>query len=187
MSDRLHQFEDLAAKHAKSQTLRQLFESLGERAEVLQSLRDELHTVIVRHREARTGKKFRFTKNQTRTLKNFEDDAREGLKALPDTIARLGDVHLLNIALRSQLLLLGSEEGRYGSFRPEDREVAEKILAFRRETIRLIREYIAASEFRGQVEEPRPSSRSKQIIGLKNRAHPNRKGSSNQSRPFTEY
>ena len=43
------------------------------------------------------------------------------------------------------------DEGMASSYRPEDREIAQRLIEFRRETIRVIEEFIETSPFKGQV------------------------------------
>jgi len=70
---------------------------------------------------------------------------------MPARIARLNDPTLLNVALRNERQQLEIEGKLYAVFREEDKSAAEKILAFRQETIRLITDFIEHSEFRGTV------------------------------------
>lgn len=151
MSTDSNQFENLAAKQASSDGVRTLFERLATRAVPLQSLHDELQKVIVTNRQIRSGKPFRFSQRQKRLLSEFQKDAEDVTSELPARIARLNDPALLSVALRSERQQLETEGKLYAVFHEEDKSAAEKILAFRQETIRLITDFIEHSEFRGTV------------------------------------
>jgi hypothetical protein len=151
MSTDSKQFENLAAKHASSDGVRNLFELLATRAKALHSLHDELQQVIITNREMRDGKPFRFSKRQKQLVSEFEKDAQDSARELPAHIARLSDAALLNIALKSERQQAESERKLYSAFHPEDKPAAEKILAFRQETIRVITDFIEHSEFKDTV------------------------------------
>lgn len=146
-----NQFENLAAKRASSDGVRTLFERLERRAVALQTLHDELQKVIIKNREARSRRPFRFSQRQKRLLSEFQQDAEDGRSELPARIARVNDAALLNAALRSERQQLETEGKLYAVFREEDKSAAERILDFRRETIRIITDFIEHSEFRDTV------------------------------------
>jgi hypothetical protein len=146
-----NQFENLAAKRASSDGVRTLFELLARRAVALQTLHDELQKVIIKNREARSGKPFRFSQRQKRLLSEFQRDAGDCASELPARVARLNDATLLNVALRNERQQLETEGKLYAVFREEDKSAAEGILDFRRETIRIIIDFIEHSEFRDTV------------------------------------
>jgi septum formation topological specificity factor MinE len=128
-----------------------LFEQLAARSESLLQLQKELQTTIVKNREVRTGKSFRFTKSQQHILEDFSKDAEASAGQLREMISGLSDVVLLNIVLRNQTDMLRINERLYAAFRKEDRSAADKIVAFRRETLDIIRQFIASSEFNEAV------------------------------------
>ena len=117
----------------------------------LQGLHDELQKVVITNRQIRSGKPFRFSQREKRLLSEFQKDADDARSEMPARIARLNDPTLLNVALRNERQQLEIEGKLYAVFREEDKSAAEKILAFRQETIRLITDFIEHSEFRGTV------------------------------------
>jgi hypothetical protein len=141
-------FPKLAAKQAESPALRSLFDELVVRADTLGQLQEQLLRSVVRNREARTGKQFLFTDRQKRALKEMETDAERADQQMQGNTARLNDLGLLKVALRTEHDALGLERTLYAKFREEDRILANQILEFRRETIELIRVFIEGSEFR---------------------------------------
>ncbi len=116
-------------------------------------LHDELQKVIVANREMRSAKPFRFSRRQKQLLSEFEKDAQDSAIELPARIAPLDDAALLNIALRTESQQLETESKLYAVFREEDKSAAERILAFRRETIRIITDFILHSEFKGRFQQ----------------------------------
>src|SRR5208282_1312081 len=146
-----NRFEDLAARQAQSDGVRALFEQLANRASQLQALKDDLQKVIVRNREARTGRAFRFSRRQRSILSDFEKDAENSVRGLPAQVARLGDAGLLTVAWRNEELLLATERRLYKVFREEDKLAADRILRFRQETLGVIREFIENSKFKDVI------------------------------------
>ena len=105
----------------------------------------------MRHREARTGKPFRNTKRQGRFLECLEADAGQAERDVESITAKMDDRMLLISALTSECQQLDLDETMAVSYRPEDKEMAERMIKFRRETIRLIEEFVERSCFKGQV------------------------------------
>jgi HEPN domain-containing protein len=151
MPTRPDQSAALAAKQAKSPELATFFELLATRAETYARMQDEFLESIIRHREARTGKKFRNTKRQERLLDEFDRDAEQALRDMERLTAKLDDRNLLISVLSGEYQQLELDERMASSYRPEDREMAQRMIEFRRETIRLIEEFVETSPFRGQV------------------------------------
>ncbi len=114
-------------------------------------MQDEFLESIVRNREARTGKPFRNTKRQQRFLDEFDSDAQQALRDLERLTAKMDDQSLLISAVSGEHQQLGLDEGMASSYRPEDREMAQRMIEFRRETIRMIEQFVETSPFRGQV------------------------------------
>ena len=94
---------------------------------------------------------FVFPGGRSGYCRNFKKDAEDATSELPARIARLNDPALLNVALRNERQQLEIEGKLYAVLYEEDKSAAEKILAFRQETIRLITDFIEQSEFRGTV------------------------------------
>lgn len=65
--------------------------------------------------------------------------------------AKMDDKNLLICALSGEYQQLGLDEGMASSYRPEDSEMANRMIEFRRETIRMIEHFFATSPFNGQI------------------------------------
>ncbi len=141
----------LAAKQAKSPEVARLFEQLASRSETYARMQDEFLEGIIRHREARTGKPFRNTKRQQRFLDEFDSDAEQALRDLERLTAKMDDRSLLISALSGEHHQLWLDESMASSYRPEDTEMAQRMIEFRRATIQMIEQFVEASPFRGQV------------------------------------
>ena len=151
MPTRSDQSYVLAARQAKSPELSGFFRQLASRAEDEARMQDALIEGIIRHREATTGKPFSYTKRQERFLDCFDKDAAQAERDMENLTERMDDRNLLICALSSECLQLKHEEARLASYRPEDRELAQSIVNFRRETIRMIEQFVENSPFKGQV------------------------------------
>jgi HEPN domain-containing protein len=151
MATRPDQSAALAAKQAKLPEVVRLFEQLAGRAETLARMQDEFLESIIRNREARTNKPFRNTKRQQRFLDEFDKDAEQAVRDMERLTAKMDDRSLLISALSGEHQQLQLDEGMASSYRPEDKEMAERLIEFRRETIRLIEQFVETSPFRGQV------------------------------------
>ena len=75
MPTRPDPFPSLAAEQAESVEVAMLFRQLSDRAIRLAELQEIASEMVVKHREARKGKPFKFTKAQTRVLSELEKDA----------------------------------------------------------------------------------------------------------------
>jgi len=151
MATRPDQSAALAAKQAISPEVVRLFEQLASRAETFAKMQDELLASVIRHREARTGKPFRYTKRQRESLDEFDECTEQASRDLERLTATMDDKNLLISTLSSEYQQLELEEGMASSYHPEDREMAQRMIEFRRETIRLIEQFVETSPFRGQV------------------------------------
>ncbi|HTI71483.1 MAG TPA: hypothetical protein VMF06_16035 [Candidatus Limnocylindria bacterium] len=151
MGTRPDTFPALAAKQATLPEVISLFSELAIRAETIAKMQDEFLEDIVRHREARTGKPSRYTKKQQAFLDDSEDDAKKALLDIERLTAGTDDKNLLICALSNESPQIGLDEFMLKSYRPEDQEMVQQIIEYRKETIRLIEEYVATSPFKGQV------------------------------------
>lgn len=151
MPTRPDQSHVLAAKHAKSPDVAALFRKLALRAEHYARMQDQFLEGIIRHRETRTGKPFRYTKRQEQVLEGFDKDAAQAERDLELNTAGMDDRSLLTSALSSEYQQLQFDEGMAKSYPHEDQEMAQGMLEFRRETIRIIEQFVQGSPFRGQV------------------------------------
>jgi len=151
MPTRPDQSHAMAAKQAKSPDVAEFFQILAGRAETYARMQDDFLESIVRHREARTGKPFRHTKRQEGFLECFDADAVQAEKDIESVTARMDDRTLLVSAISSECQQLELDAAMASSYRPEDREMAERMIEFRRETIRLIEGFVEGSRFKGQV------------------------------------
>lgn len=151
MPTRPDQSHSFAAKQAKSPDVAALFQVLGTRAETYARMQDEFLESIIRHREARTGKPFRHTKRQERFVECFDQDAAQAERDVENITAKMDDRTLLISTLSSEHQQLELDEAMAASYRPEDKEMAERMIEFRRETIRMIEQFVESSSFKGQV------------------------------------
>ena len=151
MPTRPDQSHALAARQAKSPEVIRLFEQLASRAEKYARMQDEFLESVIRHREARTGKPFRHTKRQERFLGCFDEDAAQAEREVENVTAKMDDRTLLISALSSELQQLELDETMAASYRPEDKEIAQRMIEFRLETIRMIEQFVESSPFKGQV------------------------------------
>jgi hypothetical protein len=114
-------------------------------------MQDEFLDGIIRHREARTGRTFRYTKRQERYIGCLDEDAAQSERDMQRLTADMDDRTLLTSALSSEYQQLEFDESMATSYRPEDREMAQRMVEFRRETIQMIEQFVESSPFRGQV------------------------------------
>jgi hypothetical protein len=94
-------------------------------------MHDEFLGGIIRNREARTGKPFRHTKRQQQFLDESDQDAERAVRDVQHLAAKMDDRTLLIAALSSEYQQLGFDEGMAPSYRPEDREMAQRMIDFR--------------------------------------------------------
>jgi hypothetical protein len=114
-------------------------------------MQDEFLEGIIRHREARSGKPFRYNKRQQQILDEFDHDAEQARRQVERLTAEMDDRTLLISALSNEYQQLEFDERMVSSYRPEDRETAQRMIEFRRETILMIEQFVETSAFRGQV------------------------------------
>lgn len=141
----------LAAKHAKSPDAVELFRQLVSRADDYARMQDEFLEGIIRHREARTGKPFRYTGRQERFLGCFDEEAAQAERDMERLTAGMDDKGLLTSTLSSEYQSLELDERMLASYPAEDREMAQRMIEFRRGTIRMIEQFVESSPFRGKV------------------------------------
>jgi hypothetical protein len=140
-----------AAKKASSLELSKFFLNLQVRAETLARLQDEFIETIKTNRETRTGKKFNYSKQQQKSLAEFDRDAEKAAQELEAITAKMDDSALLVSALSGEEQQLQLDEHMFPTYREEDKPMASKIIEFRKETIRIIRSYIDASPLKDKV------------------------------------
>lgn len=141
----------LAEKQAKRPDVARLFHELAVRAETYAQMQDEFLEGIIRHREARTGKPFRNTKRQQQFLDCADRDATQAEGDVAALTAKMDDKTLLIVTLTGEHQQLQFEEGMLPSYRPEDSDMAQRLVEFRRENIRIIERFVEASPFKGQI------------------------------------
>jgi hypothetical protein len=140
------------AEQAKSPDVAKLFVQLASRAKVSARMSDEFVDGIIRHREARTGRQLRYSRCQQEFLDEYLDDsdqaAEKGAKEIGRIIAKMDDKTLLMSALSSECDQLDFDEHMLSSFNEDDREMAQRIIEFRRETIGVIQQFMENSPFK---------------------------------------
>lgn len=122
-------------------------------------MHDEFLEGIARNREARTGRIFRYTTGQQRFLEKCDKDAEQVAPELERLIAGMDDRCLLDSALGNEHRQLEMDERMASSYPHEDQEMAQRMMEFRRETIRLIEQCVESSPFKGQIAYVRRVSR----------------------------
>lgn len=141
----------LAEEQASSPDVARLFRELAARAKSYAQMQDEFLEGIIRHREARTGKLFRNTKRQQQFLDCADQGAAQAEAEVAALTVSMDDKTLLVSTLTGEYQQLQFEEGMLPSYRPEDSEMAQRLVEFRRENIRIIEQFVEASPFKGQV------------------------------------
>lgn len=86
---------------------------------------------VIRHREARTGKPFRHTKRQQRFLECIDEDAAQAERDVESVTAKMDDRTLLISAPSNEQQQLGLDEAMAASYRPEDKDMAQRMIEFR--------------------------------------------------------
>lgn len=145
------QFPRLAKNKAGTPELAALFEDLSLRADACAKLQDAFLEGIINHREARTGKSFLYTKRQEKMLSEFDSDAEKALRDQERHVAAMDDPALLASALSREQFQLQQDEHMLSAYREEDRDLAARIIEFRRETVRRIQAFIETSPLREKV------------------------------------
>ena len=145
-------FPALALNQTRDPSLIALFGHLCERGKVYAALHDEFSDGIVKHREAREGKRFHYTKGQRKFLRVAAKDAEKANLDLEAHVKKMDDVHLLASALLGERQQLATDEWMFPGWHQDDRAMAEKLLDFRRSTIDLIQQTIDSFHRRGEVE-----------------------------------
>ncbi len=138
-------------KKANAPEVAGLFRQLVERAEVYARLHEEYLEGIIKHREARTGKKVQHTKRQAKMLEGFDKDAEQAIRDMETGIATMDDRQLLISALSGEYQQLDLDERMFPYATAEDQPMARRLLDFRRETIQLIEGFVESSSFKGKV------------------------------------
>ncbi len=141
-------FPQLALKQARSPDVARLFEELARRAGILAAMQDEFTRSIIRHREAREGKPFRFSRTQKRTLANFDRDAEQAAGEMDRIVTGMDDAALLASALSEIDQEIQLDERMLSSWHDDDKPMARRLLEFQRETKRLIEQFLERSPFR---------------------------------------
>jgi hypothetical protein len=157
-------FPVLALKQTRDPALLALFTQLCERVKVYARLHDEFSDAIVKHREAREGKRFHYTKAQEEFLRAAESDAEQANLDLEAQVKRMDDVHLLAFTLLGEKQQLATDEWMFAGWHQDNRAMAEQLLNFGRATIDLIQQTIQSFHSRREVEavirllSPKPKS-----------------------------
>ena len=145
-------FPALAMKRAVSRDAIELFSQLVERAARLAKLQDEFLETVIQHREARTGKKFNYTKRQEKFIAGFDDDGAKAAQEVEKQVQKMDDVSLLASAVSSEQMQVNFDEKMFSSYRSEDQAKAKEIIAFRRQTMSLIENIIQQSPLKEKIE-----------------------------------
>lgn len=138
-------------KRAESADVAALFERLAARAVACAELQDELLEGITKHREARTGRGFRYTRRQQEQLKEFDSDAERAMQDEQRLIATMDDASLLASTVGAEQASLELDEAMYPTMPEEDKAAASRVVSHRKETIRLLMEFIECSPLKDRV------------------------------------
>jgi hypothetical protein len=112
---------------------------------------DEFTETVARHREAREGRPFRLTKGQQKFIAEAECDADKEVQKMERHAMNLDDAALLMCTLSSECMQMDTDERMFSGWHSDDREAARRMMEFRRETIRLIEQFVESSPFKGKV------------------------------------
>jgi hypothetical protein len=151
MPTRPDDFPVLAAKKATSPEIKAMFQNLFVRAQTCAQLQDALLEQIVKNREARSGKLFRYSKPQQKMLVEFDQNAEKALQDQEALVARMDDASLLANALIGEEHQLLWDNDLYSTMPTEVRELANRILEFRKETILMLKGFIERSPLQEKI------------------------------------
>jgi hypothetical protein len=139
-------FPTLALAKAESPVVRDLFRVLESRAREFAGLEDQFSEASVRLCEQREGKPFEFSKAQQRTIANFQRDAEQAEEHMRRFVASADDASLVVSCLLAEEQQLDLDlKLRSRGLDGDAKELADKIIQFRRETIELVEGYIPRS------------------------------------------
>jgi hypothetical protein len=114
-------------------------------------MEDDFLAGILRHREARTGKPFRHSKKQQASLAEFDRDAEQAVQEMAALIVHMDDPVLIMSALSSERFQVKLAEDMLSAYPAEDQEMAQRMIQFRRETIRILEEFAATSPYQEEL------------------------------------
>ncbi len=142
----------VALRHVQSPELIPLFQDLCSRAEALAALETDLSETILRNREARDGKPLQYTRRQREFLEEADADAVKARSDMERYALQMDDAGFLVNAIMNERQMIQMKE--YLSRGWSDGDVREKGTAtveFRKETLRILLEFLEASPLRDQV------------------------------------
>ncbi len=144
-------FPALAAKKTSLPELAALFEVLSGRAQACARLQDALLEDIMRNRAARSGKSFQHSKRQQKMLTEFDRDAENARREQEVLVAGMDDVSLLANALVGEENQLRWDAQMNAALPAEVQDPAIRVLEFRKETIRILNDFIDALPLKQKV------------------------------------
>jgi hypothetical protein len=144
-------FLPVAIEHASLPEVADLLRKLAARSVTLSEMNEQFSTQIIRRREAETGKRFKLTKAQARTLAHYTEDSAKIRAEQGRNMQHLDDAHLLVVARGNEEAQLSMDEAMLKSWHPDNLELAKAIIEFRWETLRIIEAFIEASPLKETV------------------------------------
>ena len=151
MSESVDLWITYAIEEATSPAVVQLLRDLAARARTLAEMQEELSAQTVRRREAETGKPFKLTKAQLKTIAHYTEDPAKTRAVFERTSQHMDDAGLLIVARRAEEDQLTMAEALLKAKHPDDVELATRIIEFRWETLRIIHDFIEASPHRESI------------------------------------
>lgn len=144
-------FPAVAAKKASSPDVAGLFQVLSQRAQICAQLQDALLEKLTQNREKRSGKPFKHSKRQEKMLAEFDSDAERARREQEVLVAGMDDVSLLANALVGEEHQVQWDAKIYSTMPPEVDDSTNRVLEYRKETIRLLNEFIESSPLKEKV------------------------------------
>ncbi|HSP15839.1 MAG TPA: hypothetical protein VLV78_13920 [Thermoanaerobaculia bacterium] len=141
----------IAAKYARLPEVKGLFEELSRRYETLSAMQMEFVKAIKRNRAAREGKPVKISKRGKRILGAFDRDAAQATQEIERLSQGMDDRALLTSELSSIQQMIEFDERMLSAWHPDDKPLAQAIINYQRETLKLIEDFVQNSSFKGQV------------------------------------
>ena len=141
----------LGAKYARLPAVKCLFEELSSRDETLAAMQAEFIASIKRNRAVREGKPVKFGKRAKQTLEEFDRDAEKANEDIERLSKTMDDRNLLTCELSGIKQMIELDEEMLSAWHADDKPMAEAIINYEREMLKLIEDFIKRSAFNGQV------------------------------------
>jgi hypothetical protein len=153
MSDKVAtpQSARIAAKYARSPEVKRLFEELSRQHETLAAMQTEFIQSIKRNRAMREGKAAKPSKPGKRTLEEFDRNAEKANEHIECLSQTMNDRALLTCELSGVQQMIQFDEAMLSAWHDDDKPMANSIINFQREMLKLIEDFINNSCFNGKI------------------------------------